>query len=156
MWSRRLRLALPLLVVALAGCGQSGASNSLSLAQLPLVKGASIVTQLRQCDLGANAFCAIVAVVADPHAGSAGALVTSEHRYLRKLGWTMGAGDDGDEHAAESRGHKLRVTYATAKDDLTGIDLGWIKRPRALTLTLVRELFDRTPAMSIMLEAGPR
>jgi hypothetical protein len=147
---------LPALLLALAGCGQSAASNSLSLAQLPLVKDASIVTQLRQCDRGANAFCAIVAVVVDPHAASAGALVTSEHRYLRRVGWTAGAGDDGDEQAAESPGHKLRVTYASAVADLIGIDLGWIKRPRQVTLALTRELFGRTPAMSIMLEAAPQ
>jgi hypothetical protein len=156
MSSGRLRLALPALVLALAGCGQSGSSSSLSLAQLPLVDGASIVTQVGRCDRGANAFCAIQAVVVGRRFRSAGALVASEHRHLRELGWTATAGDNGNERAAESPGHKLRLTYATAAGDLTGIDLGWIKRPRTIELTLSRALFGRIPAMSIMLEAGPR
>jgi hypothetical protein len=156
MWSGTLRLAPGALVIALAGCGQSGSSSSLSLAQLPLVDGASVITQVRQCDRGANAFCAIEAVIVDRRFTSAGAFVTSERRHLRKLGWTQTAGDNGSESAAESRGLKLRVTYATATADLTGIDLGWIKRPRAIALTLSRTLFGQTPAMSLMLEAGPR
>jgi hypothetical protein len=155
MCFRTLRLALPALVIALGGCGQNASSSSLSLGQLPLVDGASIVTQVRQCDRGANAYCAIEAVIVDRRFRSAGALVASEHRHLRKLGWIGSAGDNGDERAAESPGHKLRLTYATAAGDLIGIDQGWIKRPRAIELTLSRAMFDRTPAISIMLEAGP-
>jgi hypothetical protein len=156
MSSGTLRLALPALVVALAGCGQSGSSSSLSLSQLPLVDGAKVVTKVGRCDRGANAFCAVQAVIVDRRFSSAGALVASEHRHLRKLGWTSAAGDNGNERAAESPGHKLRVTYATATGDLTAIDLGWIKRPRVIQATLARALFDQTPAMSVMLEAGPR
>jgi len=152
---RTLRLALPALVVALGGCGQNASPGSLSLAQLPLVDGASVVSQVRQCDRGTNAYCAIEAVIVDRRFRSAGALMASEHRHLSKLGWSGSAGDNGDERAAESPSHKLRVTYATAAGDLVGIDQGWIKRPRAIELTLSRALFDRTPAISIMLEAGP-
>jgi hypothetical protein len=155
MGLRTLRLALPALVIALGGCGQNASPGSLSLAQLPLVDGASVITQVRQCDRGTNAYCAIEAVIVDRKFSSAGALVASEHRHLRKLGWSGSAGDNGDERAAESPGHKLRVTYATAAGDLVGIDQGWIKRPRSIELTLSRVLFDRTPAISIMLEAGP-
>lgn len=155
MGLRTLRLALPALVIALGGCGQNVSPGSLSLAELPLVDGASVATQVRQCDRGANAYCAIEAVIVDRRFRSAGALMASEHRHLGKLGWSGSAGDNGDERAAESPGHKLRVTYATAAGDLIGIDQGWIKRPRSIELTLSRVLFDRMPAISIMLEAGP-
>ena len=114
-----------------------------------------MIAQAKQCDKGANAFCGIEAVIVDRRFGSSGALVASEQRHLRKLGWTMRAGDDGVEQAAESPGHKLRVTYAAAANDLIGIDEQWIKRPRTIALTLSRVMFNHTPAMSIMLEAGP-
>jgi len=153
---RTLRLTLlPALVTALAGCGETTAPSSTSLAQVPLVKGARIVTQARQCDRGANAFCAIEAVVIGPRFSSSGALAASERRHLRKLGWAGAAGDNGDERAALSPDHKLRVTYANATGDLIGIELGWIKRPWAIEWTLHQALINQTPVISIMLEAGP-
>jgi hypothetical protein len=160
MRRRRLRPALlasgalALSVIALSACGSSGSSRSLTLDKLPLIRGARVVVQARQCDSGANAYCAVEAVIVDQRAGSSGAFVSSEHQFLRKLGWTSGAGDNGNERSAESPGSKVRVTYATAAGDLTGIDLGWIKRPRAITLSLSRLMFARTPAMSVMLEVG--
>ena len=161
MRSRRLRPAPLALVAALTGCalalsacGGSSQSSPLSIGQLPLINGATIVAQASQCDRGANAYCAIEAVIVDPRAGSSGALVVAERRRLRRLGWSGSAGDNGDEQAAESPGHKLRVTYATAAGDLIGWDLGWIKRPRPIALTLSHLMFERTPAMSVMLEAG--
>lgn len=153
---RALRAApAALALAALAGCGQSGSSRAPALGQLPLVDGARIVSQARQCDRGADAFCAVSAVVVDPRYGSSGAFVASEHRHLRRLGWTSMAGDNGDERAAESPGHKLRVTYTTGKNDLLGWDLGWIKRPYPIVTALDRLLIAGTPSMSIMLEAGP-
>jgi hypothetical protein len=153
---RTLRLALaPALVAGLAGCGETTAPGSMSLAQVPLVNGARIVTQARQCDRGANAFCAIEAVVTAPRFSSSGALAASERRHLRKLGWAGAAGDDGDERAALSPDHKLRVTYSNATGDLIGIELGWIKRPWAIEWTLHQALINQTPVISIMLEAGP-
>ena len=161
MRSRRLRPAPPALVaalgacaLALAACGGSSRSTPLSVGQLPLVDGASVVAQASQCDRGAHAYCAIEAVIVDRRATSSGALVAGERRRLHKLGWSASAGDNGDELAAESPGQTLRVTYATAAGDLIGWDLGWIKRPRPIALTLSRLLFERTPAMSVMLEAG--
>jgi hypothetical protein len=161
MRTRRLRPALPALVAALAGgvlmlggCGAGNSSSPLSIDQLPLVSGATVVTQTRQCDRGANAYCAIEAVIVDRQASSSGALVARERRQLRKLGWSSSAGDNGVERAAESPGQRLRVTYATGPDDLLGIDLRWIKRPWAITWTLSRLMFSRTPAMSVLLEAG--
>ena len=46
------------------------------------------------------------------------------------LGWTGANADTGQQRAADSPGHKLRLTYAPAAGDLQGIDLGWIKRSR--------------------------
>lgn len=145
--------ALAACATLLGGCGGSG-SSSLRIDQLPLIHGASVVTQAKQCDRGANAYCALEAVVVDRGASSSGALVASERKWLRKLGWAGSAGDNGDERAAESPGEGLRVTYATAQGDLTGIVLGWIKRPRPIELTLSHLLFTGTPAMSVMLEVG--
>ena len=146
-------MALAGSVLTLGGCGASS-SSSLTIDQLPLVRGATVVTQARQCDRGANAFCAIQAVIVDRGAGSSGALVASERSRLRKLGWASSAGDNGVERAAESPDNKLRVTYATAAGDLLGIDERWIKRRRSITLTLARAMFNQVPAMSVMLELG--
>jgi hypothetical protein len=73
---------------------------------------------------------------------------------LLKSGWTGADADSGEQRAADSPGHKLRVTYATAYGDLKGIDLGWIKRSRKLTLALSRAIFDHAAAMSMLLEVG--
>lgn len=123
--------------------------------QVPLITGASIITQATQCDTGSNPFCAIEAVVVDRSSGSSGALVASEDRRLHQLGWKSSAGDDGDEVAADSPGQALRVTFATGLDDLIGIDEHWIKRSPAITDALDQALFTKAPAMSIMLEVGP-
>ncbi|HTX31037.1 MAG TPA: hypothetical protein VMD09_06610 [Solirubrobacteraceae bacterium] len=157
MGLRRLKALLILVLpgLALAGCGGGGGSGSLSLSQLPLIPGATIVTQTRQCDSGSHAFCAIQAVIVDPHAHSSGGFVEREHEHLHALGWTTSAGDDGDEVAADSPGHKVRVTYATGLDDMIGLDEKWIKRPWPIWASLSQTLFSRTPAMSILLEAGP-
>ncbi len=85
---------------------------------------------------------------------SADALVKDEHALLLKNGWTGANAETGEQHAADSPGHKLRVTYATAFGDLKGIDLGWIKRSRTLTLALSHALFAHTAAMSMLLEMG--
>jgi hypothetical protein len=93
-------------------------------------------------------------VVVDRRYGSSDALVSSEHRKVHSQGWAGVGGDTGDERAAESPGHKLRVTYATAYGELKGIDLKWIQRPRTITMALSRAMFDRDPAMALLLETG--
>lgn len=148
-------LAASLLSGLVAGCGSGGSPGRLSLSRLPLVPGASVVAQSRQCDTGTNAFCAIQAVVIDKGAQSSGAFVKSEQDHLHKLGWSTSAGDDGDEVAADSPGHKIRVTYATAINDLVGLDEKWIKRPWPIWAGLDQTMYHRIPAMSIMLEVGP-
>jgi hypothetical protein len=147
-------LALPALIVTLAGCGQSGASHTPDLARLPLVRGARIVSQVRRCDPGANAFCGWELVVVNPRYRSSDALLRGEHRRLLKLGWTGANADTGEEHAADSPGRKLRLTYATAYGDLKGIDLGWIRRSRTVTLSLSRAMFEHASALSMLLEQG--
>ena len=152
---RTLGLALVALVVGLAGCGQQSKTSSPSLSNLPLVQGASVVTQVHECDKGANAFCAVELVVRGHGYASSADLVKAERDHLKKAGWSGVAPDDGQQRAAASPGQKLRITYATAAADLLGIDLGWIKRPRPITVGLAHAMFDRSPAMSVLLEAGP-
>ena len=113
-----------------------------------------MVAQVRDCDGGANAFCAIELVIVDHRYKTSSELVDGEHSQLRKHGWTGGQGDTGEQKAADSPGHKLRVTYATASGDLRGVDLGSIQRPRRITLALSKVMFDQAPAMSILLEVG--
>ncbi|HEY6396024.1 MAG TPA: hypothetical protein VIX82_01085 [Solirubrobacteraceae bacterium] len=138
---------------ALAGCG-GGAQKIPTLADLPLVKGAAVVAHVRQCDHGASAYCAIELVVVDNHYHSSTELVVSEKQALRKMGWTRNGPDISQERAADSPNRNLRVTYATALGELTGIDLGWIQRPRTITLALSQSVFNRSPAMAVMLELG--
>jgi hypothetical protein len=146
---------LPAVVAGLAGCGQQASTSSPTLSQLPLADGARVLTQVRECDKGTNAFCAIELVVDGPSFHSSQDLVKAQRRRLKASGWTGVAPDDGRQRAAESPGQKLRITYATAAADLLGIDLEWIKRPLPITLSLAQTMFDRAPAMSVLLEAGP-
>jgi hypothetical protein len=154
MGIRTLSLAL-LTAVAVAGCGSAPSRSSLTLRSLPLVPGATILEQATECDGGANSFCAVEAVVVDRRYTSSGALVASEDRQLHRFGWKSSAGDDGTEAAADSPSHKLRVTFATAINDLIGVDEHWITRASSIERALDRTMFDRMPAMSLMLEFGP-
>ena len=147
-------IALAALGVVIAGCGSSGGNRRPDLAQLPLVNGANVIAQVHSCDRGKNAYCAIELVVVDRSYKNSTDLVKEEHAQLRAHGWTGGQGDFSQQKAADSPGHKLRVTYATASGDLRGVDLGTIQRPRPITLALSRAMFDQSPAMSVMLEVG--
>lgn len=142
------------LALALAGCGATQVDRTPTVSDLPLVPGAKIATQVRECDSGSHAFCSIVLVVLDHRYQSSDILAKDESHQLRKQGWSLADGDTGDETAANSPGHKLRLTFSTAVGDLREIDLGLISRPRPITLSLSNSIFDRTAAMSMMLEAG--
>jgi hypothetical protein len=122
---------------------------------VPLVKGGQVVARADACDAGANAYCALDAVVVDPHFKSAQQLVTDERRWLKQHRWIRVSAQTGDEQAADSPGDRLRVTYSTAALDLKDIELGWIKRPRTIQLALSDALYDGSPTMSIMVVAGP-
>ncbi len=148
-------MLLPALLAALAGCGRQSSQKTPSLAALPLVSGARITAQVRRCDAGASSYCGLELVVVAPRYRSSTDLLSSEHRLLHQLGWAGANADTGEQRAAESPGHKLRVTYATAYGDLLGIDRGWIKRSSTTTSALDKSMFDRVSAMSLLLEAGP-
>jgi hypothetical protein len=141
-------------LLALTGCGSVKGAPPPTADQLPLAPGAKIVEQATQCDKGANAFCALELVVVDPQFKTSEDLVNAEHDVVHKAGWAGFGADTGNERAAESPGHKLRVTYATANGDLTGIDLGWIHRSRKIAVALSRTLFDHASAMSVELDPG--
>ncbi len=152
---RRGRLAWLLAApVLLAACGQSAATRTPSISSVPIVAGGRIVAQTRSCDKGANAYCAWQVVIADPRYASSLDLLASERSALVKRGWSRGGGDTGNEHGADSPGHAARLTYATAFGDLLGIDNGWIKRSWPVTLALSTAVFDRVPALSMLLETG--
>jgi len=147
-------LALIAATLALAGCGQAGTPRPPTAADLPLAGGARIITRARQCDKGVSAYCAVEFVVVDDHYRNSTELVAAEDSYLRAHGWTAGNGDFGTESAADSPGHRLRLTYAGAQYDLEGVDLGWTQRSRKITAALSSAVFDRAPAISLMLETG--
>jgi hypothetical protein len=136
-------------IALLAGCGPGGTGSAPTANQLPLVPGAKIVAQAQRCDKGATE----LVVVASQYRTSE-ALVSAEHRLVHSAGWRGVTADTGDERAAESPGHKYRVTYATASGDLKGIDLGWIHRSKRIAYALSRQLFAHSSAMSVLLEAG--
>ncbi len=142
------------MILLVSGCGQSGTKRVPSVEQLPLVSGARIVTQIRRCDPGANAYCAWELVVVDRGYHSSDALMVSERHRLLREGWSTANAETGEQEAANSPGHRLRVTYATASGDLKGIDLGWIKRSPNVALELSRTMFEHTAALSMLLEAG--
>jgi hypothetical protein len=151
MTARRLSVLVPALV--LAACG-SATTRAPDVSKLPLVRGAQVVTAARQCDKGANAFCAIELVVVDKQYKDSLALLLGERDALKSSGWTGASPDTGEQAADDSPGHKLRVTYATAAGDLKGVDLGWIKRSRSVTLALSHAIFAQAPTLSMMLELG--
>jgi hypothetical protein len=153
MTAGRVVVAVALAAGALAGCGNGG-DRSPELSGLPLAPGSRIVANVKQCDAGDNAYCALELVVLSGRYRTSAALVAGEKKVLAQRRWITDHADNGDEQAAESRGDKLRVTYATAYADLKDIELGWIKRSHEISLALSRTLFDRSAAMSVMLEIG--
>jgi hypothetical protein len=161
MTAGRVSVVAFALAVAIAGCGGSTAQRMPDLSALPLVDGAKIVVRVKQCDPGANSFCAYELIVVARRYKTSDALLESEHRRLLALGWSgatpemsaLAPGIPG-ERAAESPGHRLRVNYGTAFGDLAGIELGLIKRPPTIATALSRVVFDRSSAMSMQLEVG--
>ncbi len=139
---------------SVVGCGQGSSQRMPQLDRLPLVNGSRISVRALRCDKGASAFCAWELVVAAPRYRSSEALLRSEHDLLRKRGWSGASADILGEHAADSPGHKLRVTYATAYDELQASDRQFIHRPRNVILALSNALFGHTPTLSMLLEQG--
>lgn len=150
----RLAIAGLLTAIAAAGCGSSVETRVPSVAAVPLVPRTRILVHETRCDRGANAYCAVQLVVVGRGYGSATALLDHERQHLVSLGWGLAHADTGDEHAAESPGHKLRLVFGTAALDLKDIDLAWVRRSRTIGRVLAETMFDRMPALSLMLESG--
>lgn len=157
MTGRRLGAlaAVALLAGSLAACGAtSHAQRTPTASAVPLVPGSQIVQQFRRCDDGTNSFCSVDLVVSNRHYNSSDVLARDESHLLRKSGWSLADGDTGLQSAANSPGHKFRLTYTTASGDLQAIVLGYINRPWPITYALSNSMFDRAAAMSMRLEVG--
>jgi hypothetical protein len=151
---RARSLGALLAATAITACGSSAAPTVPDAIRVPLLPGSRVTTQVRDCDTGANAFCALELVVVNPSYGSSLDLLKAEQIYLKTSGWFKTGGDNGLQTGEDSPDHKLRLTYTTAQDDLQGIVLGWIKRPHEFALALSNVMFARSSALSMMVEAG--
>jgi hypothetical protein len=143
----------------LGGCGAGSAPGSPAVAGVPLAAHTRLIAGVRSCDGGAHPFCArelvLVAARRGPrHYASSTALLAAEGARLRRAGWSSSKGDTDAESAAESPSHRLRLTYATAADDLRSLDEGRITRARRIAHTLAEQLYAGAPALSLMLQAG--
>jgi hypothetical protein len=152
----KLRNALVALALGagLASCGGSSAAHSPTLAQLPILPGASVAVRAQQCDKGNSPYCAIQLVVVDHAFTDNYAFLYAQRAWLHAHGWTGANGDDAVQEAADSPGHKLHLIYATAPDELQGWAFNWIKRRAAVIYGLSNTVFDGIPALSMMLEVG--
>ena len=157
MASRRL-LATGLMAAAaasLAGCGGQGRTPvSASLAEVPLAPGAKVVWHQRRCDAGVSSYCSVQFVLAGPRYPSSAALRDAQRAVLKRAGWGSAHGDTDAERAAQSPHGNLRMTYATAFNDLLSIDQGTIERAPGVSRALSRQLFSQTPALSGILQTG--
>jgi hypothetical protein len=142
------------IAAAVAGCGSGSAGRSPQLSSLPLAPRVQVMTNVRQCNQGSNAYCAVELVVLGPSYASSRDLVLAERDKLRAAGWIGASPTTGDQLANESPKNKLRVTYTTAFEDLKGADLGWITRSWPTISALDQTLFSRRVAMSLLLEVG--
>jgi hypothetical protein len=153
----RARSTLTAIVSALVavGCGQSGDhSAGLMVQGVPLVGGARVVAQVRSCDRGASAYCALQLVVVGSGFQSSADLLAHEEGRLHARGWTLTVGDTPQEHSADSPGHRLRLSYALAPDDLLSWDRGQIRRRPVIARALAQAMFQRAPTLSLMLQTG--
>jgi hypothetical protein len=156
MASRRV-LAIGLVaatVAGLAGCGQGNTPVSASLADIPLAPGARFVYHQRRCDPGVRSYCSVEFVLVGPHYSSSAALREAQRAVLKRAGWGSAHGETDAERAAQSPHHNLRMTYATAFNDLLSIDQGTIERAPGVSRALSRQLFSQTPALSGILQTG--
>ena len=126
------------------------------LSQLPLVPGARFQVQERVCDSGSNAYCAWELVVADRALPGLERAVRG--RASRSCSAATGAAPTATsprQHAADSPGHRLRVTYANPVDELTGIAIFGVRRSQAGGAGAVQGRVHRTPpVISMLLEVG--
>jgi hypothetical protein len=147
-------IALALAVEVLAGCGASS-QRVPSVSGLPTPVGSTVAVSKTTCDRGQSAFCSVQLVVVNRHYRSSGDLLRAESKLLRRRHWAKADAPEGLELAADSPGDHLRVTYATASQDLQGIDRHWITRVRPVTLSLSHSmLISEVSALSMLLVLG--
>lgn len=146
--------AVVVLVAVLVVTGRGGTPRAIGLRNIPLPAGTRVVSNVRSCDRGVHPYCALQVVIVGDRYPSSAALRATYTRQLAKLGWTTAKGPDGNETAADSPGHELRLTLATAYEDLLGVDSNWIQRTAATSQSLSNTMFERAPALSIMLVSG--
>jgi hypothetical protein len=155
--SRRvLATALAAAAVALlAGCGGQGSTPvTASLADIPLAPGVKVVFHQRRCDPGVSSYCSVEFVLTGPRYPSSAALREAQRAVLKRAGWGSAHGETDAERAAQSPHGNLRMTYATAFNDLLSIDQGTIERAPGVSRALSRQLFSQTPALSGILQTG--
>jgi hypothetical protein len=141
-------------LVVIVTTGRGGTPRAIGLRNIPLPAGTRVVSHVRSCDRGINPYCALQVVIVGDHYPTSTALRAAYGQQLAKQGWTVAKGPDGNETAADSPGHELRLTYATAYEDLLGVDSKWIQRTAAVSHSLSTAMFDRAPALSLMLVRG--
>jgi hypothetical protein len=146
--------AIVAVAVVIVATGRGGTPRAIGLKDVPMVTGARVMTRVRSCDRGASRYCALQVVIVGGRYPTSQALRTTYGAALLKQGWTTTKGPDGNETAADSPGHELRLTFATAYEDMLGIDSNWIQRTAAISHSLSSAMFDRAPALSIMLVRG--
>jgi hypothetical protein len=154
--SRRV-LAMGLVAVAigaLTGCGQGNTPVTASLSEIPLAPGARVVWHQRRCDPGVSSYCSVEFVLAGPRYPSSAALREAQRAVLKRAGWGSAHGETDAERAAQSPHGNLRMTYATAFNDLLSLDQGTIVRAPGVGVALSRQLFSQTPALSGILQSG--
>ena len=144
-------VAVAIIVVA---TGRGGTPQEIGLTNIPMPAGTHVMTRVRSCDRGVHSYCALQVVIVGDRYHTSEALRQTYGAQLLKLGWTTTKGPDGNETAADSPGHELRLTFATAYEDLLGIDSNWIQRTATISHSLSSAMFDRAPALSLMLLRG--
>jgi hypothetical protein len=142
-------------IVVLAGCGGQGNTPvSASLTDMPLAPGAKVVWSQRRCDAGVRSYCSVQFVLTGPRYPSSAALRNAQLAVLKRAGWGSAHGQTDAERATQSPHGNLRVTYATAFNDLLSLDQGTIERAPGVGRSLARQLFSQTPALSGVLQTG--
>ena len=146
--------AMVVVAVAIVATGRGGTPRAVGLKNIPTIPGTRMLTKVRSCDRGVNPYCSVQVVLVGDRYRTSQALRETYGATLLKRGWTTTKGPDGDETAADSPGHELRLTFATAYEDLLGIDSNWIQRTPAISHSLSSAMFDGAPTLSIMLLRG--
>jgi hypothetical protein len=149
-----LVVAMAAVAFAIVVTGRGGTPRAIGLKNLPTLDGTRVMTQVHSCDRSANAYCALQVVLVGDRYRTSAALRVAYAAQLAKLGWTTANGPVDAETAADSPGHELRLTFATAYAELTDIDVGSVQRTAAISHSLSDSIFDRAPALSLKLVRG--